>query len=246
MVIGADGDKNTQPPLAGEVTPTFPYWDHVVARGKYSAVYLGDQWVLSAGHIGAGDVEIRGERYRARIDTEIDLRTGFFSADLVLFRIVRDPGLPRMALTPRRPEIGEQALLLGYGHSAGAPTAWHGMRGQYWEQGPALLRWGRNRVSRLGVRASSKGSHTESFAFRFDPGGGEVAESQAASGDSGGAVFVRRDGAWALAGILIMIQRHRGQPSNIALAGNQTFAADLALYTEQIELITGLRVLGRD
>ncbi len=242
LVVAVPDEVATRPPRATAGLPPFPYWEHVVSLGNYSAVYLGERWVLTAGHVGVGDVVIRGQRYKALPDSEIDLRTGFLSADLALFRIERDPGLAAVALPLARPAVGDGALLLGWGRAAGDDLEWRGRPGHYWAQGPPRLRWGHNRVSRLGVRLGTKdGAHTESFALRFGGHGESLRATQAAQGDSGGAVFLEHDGRWMLGGILLMIQRHRDQPWNTAIEGNQTFAADLALYVEQIEAITGLR-----
>ncbi len=239
MVAGGD-EASARPPAEG-AGPEFPYWGYLAGRGNYSAVYLGERWILTAGHVGVGDVEIRGTRYRALRDTEIDLRTGFHSADLVLFRLRDDPKLPPLPLSSTRAAVGEQALLLGFGRGAGEPLRWRGKPGRYWDQAPPTLRWGRNRVSRVALRIGSHGGYyTETFAHRFDPGPGGNAESQAAQGDSGGAVFLRRGDGWELAGILILIQRHASQPGNSAVAGNLSFAADVAAYVEQIHAITGL------
>ncbi len=241
-IVVADGDaRNQQPPDAPAGSPVFPYWDYLARRGSYSAVYLGDRWVLTAGHIGLGGVEIRGRVYAALPDSEIDLRTGYRSADLSLFRLREDPELPPLPLSTTRAVVGEEALLLGFGRGAGEALRWRGKLGRYWDRGPPTLRWGRNRVSRASLRIGSRGGYyTETFAYRFDPGPGAVSEAQAAQGDSGGATFLRRRHGWELAGILFLIQNHVDQPGNSAVAGNLTFAADLAVYLDQIQAITGL------
>ena len=59
-------------------------------------------------------------------------------------------------------------------------------------------------------------------------------ESLAATGDSGGAVFVKNGSAWELAGIMLAVVQYSGQPSSTAVFGNQTYSADLSFYNGQI------------
>jgi len=59
-------------------------------------------------------------------------------------------------------------------------------------------------------------------------------ESQAVPGDSGGAVFIKRSGTWELAGILFSRFLYTDQPSETAVFGNQSAAADVSFYREQI------------
>lgn len=241
LVVLGDDAVHTKPPRARDGSPAFAYWNHVVALGAYSGVYLGERWILTAGHVGSSDVTIEGCRYRVDPTTEIDLRTDFYPADLVLFRVRKDPGLATLPLSGTRPEPGNDALLLGWGRASGDVVEWKGRSGRKWSEGPPRLRWGRNRIHRVGVHSGLKGFVTETFGMRFDFTGGPRGESQASQGDSGGAVFLRGERGWELGGVLLMIRRRPGQPGHTAIAGNETFAADLAYYREQIEAITGLR-----
>ena len=75
---------------------------------------------------------------------------------------------------------------------------------------------------------------TKSFLVTFDESGGVLYESQAVPGDSGGAVFIKRSDAWELAGILFSRLLYGDQPSATAVFGNQSAAADVSFYREQI------------
>jgi hypothetical protein len=117
------------------------------------------------------------------------------------------------------------------------------------------MRWGTNRVSSVDEDVGLAGHVTRSMAFDFTspPPGlrtdqrcdavhrtpeGECPESQARPGDSGGAVFLRdAAGQWELAGVLHAIATYTNQPSNLALYGNVSFAADLSFYRPQIEAL---------
>jgi hypothetical protein len=58
-------------------------------------------------------------------------------------------------------------------------------------------------------------------------------ECQAATGDSGGAVFTSTVTP-ELAGILFLIGGFEEQPANTALYGNETYSVDLSSYRDQI------------
>lgn len=75
---------------------------------------------------------------------------------------------------------------------------------------------------------------TASLATQFNSSGG-ANEFQAASGDSGGAVFTQINGTWELAGIILAIGTFDSQPSDTAVYGNCTYCADLRGYSSQIE-----------
>jgi hypothetical protein len=100
---------------------------------------------------------------------------------------------------------------------------------------PLKVRWGTNRIQALEPDLVIQGIMTESFATEFDREFPTPHEAQVASGDSGGAVFIKNAGTWELAGILHSLEDHGpGQPANSALYENRSFAADLPFYRDQI------------
>jgi hypothetical protein len=85
------------------------------------------------------------------------------------------------------------------------------------------------------------------FMTEFDKEGetdGDVTpyETQAQAGDSGSGVFAMENGEWVLAGITDAVGVFEDQPDagTNAVFGDLTFAADLALYRSQIEMIIGI------
>jgi hypothetical protein len=147
-----------------------------------------------------------------------------------VFRIEPRPDLPALPIRATPPKVGDRALLIGAGWIRGEPTSWNGKKGWAWLSNSAL-RWGTNRVALVGIDAGDK--VTPGFAVSFDPGETRF-EAQAATGDSGGPVFIPRNGRFELAGILIAIAGFPGQPPNTAFYGNLSTAADLSAFGDSL------------
>jgi hypothetical protein len=229
LVVESDaGEVNTRAP-----TPD-PGWANMGLRGGMTAIYLGGGWVITAHHVGAGDVVLGGVTHHAVPETAIRLGEGDGPprADLVVFRIEPRPELPELSIRPTPPNVGDRALLIGAGCDRGARTSWNGRAGWIW--GPnTKLRWGTNHVTSVGVDMRTGENVTPGFTLQFDPRGTRF-ESQAALGDSGGAVFIPRKGRFELAGVLLAIGGFPGQPADAALYGNVTTAADLSVFGDSI------------
>ena len=54
VIAGGDGTANTSAPSDD------PGWANVGTRNKLTIVYLGNRWVLTAAHVGFGEVTIGG------------------------------------------------------------------------------------------------------------------------------------------------------------------------------------------
>jgi hypothetical protein len=226
LVVESDaGDASTRAPSPD------PGWANIGRRDTgYAAIYLGNGWVITANHVGAGNVVLGDVTHHALPESAIRLGTGDgpATADLVVFRIEPRPDLPELPIRPTPPTVGDRALLIGAGCNRGEPTHWNGMSGFAW--GPiSTLRWGTNRVALVGMDVRAGDNSTPGFAVRFDPGETRF-EAQAAIGDSGGPVFIPRDGRYELAGILIAVAGFPGQPPNTAMYGNFSTAADLSVF----------------
>jgi hypothetical protein len=104
-------NQNTSAPLDD------PGWLNVGNRG----VYLGNRWVLTAFHVGPGPTTFPGVgTFSAESGSEVRLENplgmGLTShADLQLFRLTSDPGLPWLTLSSATPAIGETVTLIGHG-----------------------------------------------------------------------------------------------------------------------------------
>ena len=237
VIDGGDGSGNTSPP--GDD----PGWDAVGIAEGLTGVYLGRGWVLTANHVGEKDITLAGVVYPAVIGSKIRFMTdASTAADLAVYRIVGRPRLPEVVLSASPPVAGvDEVTLIGNGWNREPTlTEWTAS----WTEvppGPVVysgfkqgtgrsMRWGGNVVEEAGVIVTT----TESFLVTFDKSGGVLYESQAVPGDSGGAVFIKRNDAWELVGILFSRLLFTDQPSETAVFGNQSAAADVSFYREQI------------
>jgi hypothetical protein len=231
VVDGTDPQRHLEAPQDD------PGFRNVGRRGATSAIYIGRGWVLTARHSSLGEVVFDDRTHQPVNDSLVwlDDPSGG-KADLVLFRLATDPGLPPLRLQRRTPAPGTPALLVGWGFGRGEPVAAGGKRGFRFGPG-GVRRWGRNSVSRghLDVRGPY-GTLTRCFMLDFSPNG--IDEGLAAVGDSGGAVFTRGPEGWRLAGVMISISRFPDQTDDTALFGNVTNAADLSIYAKQIRAVT--------
>ena len=81
-------------------------WDYVGSIGGASGVYLGNGWVLTAGHVGAGTFILNsgpaaGTYYYDGVSDPIANSNG--TADLTLFQLTSSPDLPALSLATSNP-----------------------------------------------------------------------------------------------------------------------------------------------
>jgi len=242
VIDSGDGRGNTEAP------PGLAEWANVGHRwGGPSVVYVGQRWVLTAGHVGAGIVVLGGERFDPIAGTQIPISNADGSpADLLLFRLDRDPGLPPLRIARNTPRIGQEVILVGAGASRGARLTVDApgiglLDGFRWSPDDTV-RWGTNVVSgplQL-VRRGDVVTHAIPMAFeRIDDPAGTDHEAAAGHGDSGGALFALEDAlmperGYVLSGILFSVSAPTDQPADASLYGNVTFAVDLATYRGQL------------
>lgn len=242
--MAGDGTGNTTPP------PDDPGFATVGALPNgLGAIYLGNGWVLTAGHAGGGAVTLAGVTYPYVAGTWTVLQHApGVPADLAMQRISGNPPLdpPPIAFDPPLP--GETVTMIGRGWvrqptqtcwNAGwaevpcssGPVEYRGFK--QWIGQPKATRWGRNHVIDNDITVPAGGTTTRAFEVEFDDPG-LTEEAQAVSGDSGGAVFVNRGGQWQLAGVLFTISLYMGQPPSTAVFGDRSYSVDLAHYRNQI------------
>jgi len=237
-------DESTEPTL--EVPPDFPYWDHVTQRryGGPTVIYLGGGWALTAKHVGYGEIVLQGEFIPPERGARHTLLNNNLSiADAVVFELKQDhprPDLPHLPIATEPPKQGEEVLMIGFGRTRGEPVQWGPARYRRtaltWS-GAGEKRWGTNRIFEVDHMAQQDAYWTWSFVTKFDAPGDEEAtphEASATLGDSGGAVFAKRNDEWQLIGLMTSVGGTIEKPREATAFGDLTYSADLAKYREEI------------
>jgi hypothetical protein len=246
------GTGNTTAP------PDDPGWSAVGGLGIGTGVYVGDGWVLTAAHVGAGPITLAGTTYHAAAGSSVRLTNGggaglSAETDLVMYRLTTIPvGIAGVPIAAATPPLGTPVTMIGAGrnrqpgltewsvNTAVNPWTWTevisgGNAAGYKATATRSLRWGTNALSGTGEWISYGLGDVKSIVTTFDDLRG-TAEAQASYGDSGGGVFAKRGSAWELAGLMVVVDGYSGQPDPgfNAVFGNVTYAVDLSFYRPQI------------
>ncbi len=155
--------ENTTPP------PDDPGWANVGVLNGSTGVYLGNRWVLTAFHVGAGTVLFPelGQSFPHDPTSVIRLdnppgQNLSPQTDLVLFQLQQEPSLPPLRLAVDTPPAGAEVMAIGRGKDRELdPTYWDVVKGTKWtwtETEPPgdysgyktlttnTLRWGNNLI----------------------------------------------------------------------------------------------------
>lgn len=218
-----------------------PVLANIGIRGGLSAIYLGNGVVLTANHVGAGDVTFEGTVYPYVPGSAVRLANVDGSyADLLMFEVYPRPDLPDLDIPVLSPVYGSPLLVAGNGRDRGNPLVWDpngsyspGPTGGYAWASSTHVCWGNNNLEVY--PAGGLVFNTRAFGSFFDAGR-PLPESQAVTGDSGGGVFtLSLLGEWQLAGVILGIAQYSGQPAGTSFFGQRTYYADLAYYRPQID-----------
>jgi hypothetical protein len=219
IVAGIDGKGKNNDTQAGLVAyladssqTAFPYWNNLVRVNSASGVYLGYNpstmrgWVLTAQHVGVpSSITVAGSPYTVAGGTQIG------SSDLRLLQIgggVADPMLPLLPTVPiasAAASVGDFLLMFGRAstNSTSAPYPWVAP-GSDEANG---MRWGTNTIEGkylVNIGTVSSRNDQPYLVVDFDgptDAGATAYDAQGAAGDSGGGLFIERNGIWELSGI---------------------------------------------
>jgi len=245
VIRGGDGTGNTSAPAAD------PGWANVGLRGSGSAVYLGNNWVMTAAHVGAGSVNFGGTDYSAVTGSSVRLHApGNPGAlvDIIMFRVEETPDdVVDVTISSSAPSRNSDVVAIGYGQNREADQTWWN---NSWEQQQGSVRyrgfeydsgrekrWGENDIDASGFTVNAGYGATYALQMDFDRYNGQGDdEMQLVDGDSGGGLFYYNSstGEWELSGMLMARGVHPGQPEDTAVYGNRSYAADLSWYYDQI------------
>lgn len=247
VVAGSSGTGNTTAPADD------PGFANVGVVNGASGVYLGSfetgYWVLTATHVGFGDITLGGVTYSAIAGSGVQV-----GGDLYAYRIESDPGLATLTFSASSPITGSTVVMIGngrnraselnywsvtgtapeYAWTAVSSTQSYNAAGYAYASGSAI-RWGTNTIDSENTYNLGTGL-TNGLLMDFDA---RVGEAMGAPGDSGGALFYKNGSTWELAGILSGIYSYDNQPSGTSVFGNLTVAVDLASYYTTLTSLTG-------
>lgn len=177
-------------------------WNYVGQIGSASGVYLGNGWVLTAGHVGIGNFTLAGTTYTAISNSARTISDVNGTADLCVFQIATSPTLPGLMLSTSLPiafpatQTPSTVAMLGFGGGHG-------------------LTWGFDTVTEINELVTPGGLSYVSNDFLTDNGTNTYSNSNGTShititnnstvvgGDSGGGDFTfnATTKKWELMGI---------------------------------------------
>ncbi len=256
IIASGDGSGNITAPVDD---PGFAnIGRRVPGEGAGTFVYLGNNKVLTAAHIGIADVVFGGVTYTAVPASDVQLQNADLSpTDLVIFEIAGDPGLPSVKIASTTPANGTDVVMIGAGlrreatetywdidSSDASDWIWNaGTLASHNASGFAIsaatgIRWGTNEIASNDFDFNGPSGAVQGMLTSFNEGA-TPHEAQAATGDSGAAVFYKNTDTneWELSGLIIQTgtpNSWSNTPANHAIYGQATLMADLSQYEDQI------------
>jgi hypothetical protein len=243
VIYGGSGTGNDSDPGGG-----LP-WANVGslngATGVYLGVFGGVPWALTAAHVGAGTLQLESGSFAAA-GPAVSIRNPDNSpTDLAAFPLTTTPTLlPNLSLASAAPAPNSIVLLIGNGsRETGSLLYWDvkvDPDGPTWTALASAA--GSNRSGyALGGSGKRWGEALYTSTFDYTLGSvtqtgvatlfvGATGSSQAAGGDSGGAIFFHNGTSWGLLGIISAVSTLESQPANTAVTFNQTLGVSLPVY----------------
>lgn len=204
----------------GNTNTGWNYVGQVGGANDASGVYLGNGWVITAGHVGVHDFTLGTNTYATTGYYYTNFTYNYLGtteyADLNLFRISTTSTsgnslLPthNLTLVPAYNTSGQTLVMIGYGDaSAGREKS-----------------WGINTVTTNNLLVALGGYPYTSVDFGTSYGTNTYGTTNSALlilGDSGGGDFIESGGVWYLVGL------------NEAIDNNDSYFVNLGYYSSQI------------
>ena len=221
-------------------------WDNVVQMQSPTGpigtgVYLGNRYVLTAGHVGPlTSVKVGFVDYLLDSSPAVAIKT----ADMKLVRLASDPGLNGVRLNTYPLGYAGEAYLVGYGVGRADSSALSSSPVTWGDSSTAIKRWGTNIVDgpRNGIQVGGYISDLLRTEFNSNAGANEAALTIY---DSGSALFRQIGSEWYLVGIGAYVQN-----SGYSLASSQfnytesddNYFIRISSYATAVDVIGGVSV----
>ena len=221
-------------------------WDNVVQMHSPTGpigtgVYLGNRYVLTAGHVGPlTSVKVGFVNYLLDSSPAVAIGT----ADMKLVRLASDPRLGGVRLNTNPFGDTGYSYLVGYGVGRASSSLLSSSPVTWGDSSTAIKRWGTNIVdsARSGIQVGGYISDLLRTEFNSDAGANEAALTIY---DSGSALFRQIGSDWYLVGLGAYVQN-----SGYSLASSQfnytesddNYFIRISSYSTAVDVIGGVSV----
>ena len=205
--------------------------------------YLGNGWVLTAYHVGAGAINLDSGTFQMDGRTiRLTNPSDSSPTDILLYHLILTPNLAALPISTSTPGFNSVLDMVGFGHIAGSAYNSGGYTGFYW--GSSVKSYGTNkRLTSVGTQVDLGYGTVQVFQTDFAQSSQTLHEGQVTTGDSGGAVFFKRNSTWELAGMIDALASDV-YPQQASVYGDRSNIADLATYSSQINTLVATTVGG--
>ncbi len=221
-------------------------WDNVVQMQSGTGpigtgVYLGNRYVLTAGHVGPlTSVKVGYVDYL--LDSSPAVAVG--TADMKLVRLASDPGLNGVRLNNNSLGDGGEAYLVGYGVGRASSSLLGSNPVTWGDSSTAIKRWGTNFVD-LAISEKQVGVYTSDLLrteFNSNAGADEAALTIY---DSGSALFQKIGSEWYLVGIGAYVQNSGYSFASAqfnSTESDDSYFIRISSYSTAVDVIGGVSV----
>jgi hypothetical protein len=221
-------------------------WENVVQMRSSTGpigtgVYLGNRYVLTAGHVGPlTSVKVGFVDYLLDSSPEVAIGT----ADMKLVRLASDPGLGNIRLNTSAVSDFGFVHLVGYGVGRAPDSQFNTSPVTWGDSSTAIKRWGTNDVDGFYSGVQIAGYTSDLLWTQFNRNVG-INEAALTIYDSGSALFRQIGSEWYLLGIGAYVQN-----SGYSLASTRSNSRDsddsyfirISSYSEGANQIAGVAV----
>ena len=236
-ILDSSSTTNTSPPSDG--VP----WANVGQVNGGSGEYLGNGWVLTAAHVGAGPIVLDIGTFNPdgrviRLTNPSDQSP----TDIILFHLILTPDLPDLVIASSTPNPSPAANveLIGFGRLRGSAektfATYDGQKSGFDWSNSGAKSFGTNKIQTSVETQANLGYGTlEVFALDFTQAGPTrtAHEAQVTTGDSGGGVFYKSGSTWQLLGMIDALGSYV-YPQAASVYGDYSYIGNLPTYRSQI------------